>query len=127
MIVGGEVIVVTSRTDDFLDLDEGEDGVSGGPLELIALPYKEGSHIVTKLTDFIPIIRQLQELHGQGYVHGNIRGFNVLFSENGGGLIDFDFSRTPDDTYPPEYRQALTDGFRKGDGNAESEGNKLAL
>ncbi len=29
--------------------------------------------------------------------------------------------------YPEGYKQALTDGFRKGDGNAESEDNKLTF
>jgi serine/threonine protein kinase len=94
-----------------MDLDESENsGVSkkdtvGRQLLVISVPYKKGSHIVNKLTDFIPIIQQLQELHAKGYVHGDIRGFNVLFSENGGGgLIDFDFSGTPEkDSYPPGY------------------------
>jgi len=128
-IVGGKVTKVTSLTDDVLDLYKSEGWISKErELLVIAVPYKNGSHIVTKLTDFIPIIEQLQELHKIGYVHGDIRGFNVLFSENGeGGLIDFDFSGTPDNTYPDGYRQALNDGFRKGDGNAESEDNRLAF
>jgi serine/threonine protein kinase len=85
-------------------------------------------HIATKLTNFIPIIHQLQELHAKGYVHGDIRGLNVVFEENGGGLIDFDFSGMPEkDTYPPGYRQSLNDGDRIGDGNAKSEDNKLAF
>ncbi len=74
-----------------------------------------------------PPFEQLRELHKNGYVHGDIRGFNVLFSENGGGLIDFDFSGTPDDTYPPGYRRSLTDGDRIGDGKPESEDKKLAF
>jgi len=135
VIVGGDVTVVTILNDDYLDLDKSENsGVSkkdtvGRQLLVIAVPYKAGSHIVNKLTDFIQIIQQLQDLHAKGYVHGDIRGFNVLFSENGGGgLIDFDFSGTPEkDSYPPGYRQALNDGLRKGDGKPESEDKKLAF
>ncbi len=94
---------------------------------MIAVPYKEGSHVPSKWADFIPIIEQLQELHKLGYVHGDIRGFNVVFADDKGGLIDFDFSGKPKDKkkYPPGYRKRLSDGIRKGDGDVTSRHNKL--
>jgi len=96
-------------------------------LQVIAVPYKEGSHVPSKWADFIPIIEQLQELHKLGYVHGDIRGFNVVFADDKGGLIDFDFSGKPKDKkkYPPGYRRSLDDGIRKGDGDVTSRHNKL--
>jgi hypothetical protein len=95
-------------------------------LLIIRLPYKNGTHRVTKPTDFIRIIKQLAKLHGHGLVHGDIRGFNVLFGEEG-GLIDFDLSgREGKGTYPQGYQQALTDGFRLGQGGAKDDpDNKL--
>ena len=95
-------------------------------LLIISLPYKKGTHRVTKPTDFIRIIKQLAKLHGHGLVHGDIRGFNVLYGEEG-GLIDFDLSgREGEGTYPQGYQQALKDGFRLGlGGDGDHPDNKL--
>eukprot|EP00980_Cylindrotheca_fusiformis_P020893 scaffold7903_cov75-Cylindrotheca_fusiformis.AAC.2 len=60
---------------------------------IIAVPYRPGSHIARKPKDFVPIIKQLQELHNMGFVHGDIRAFNTVFGEKeneGSWLIDFD-------------------------------------
>ncbi len=125
-IVGGNVANITSFTDDFLDLNKLlRNGTWDRQLQVISVPYKEGSHVATKLTDFIPIIQQLQALHGRGYVHGDIRAFNVVFGREGAGLIDFDLSGKPNTTYPPGYKMKLLDGDRIGNGEAESRHNKL--
>jgi len=127
--------LLASLTDDSLDDSGTVEGMNCNSvkqragvrqLQVIAVPYKEGSHMASKWTDFIPIIRQLQKLHNVGYVHGDIRGFNVVFAGNEGGLIDFDFSgKPPHKTYPPGYRDSLCDGSRKGSGDAKSRHNKL--
>ena len=98
---------------------------SARKLQIIAFPYKSGTHHASRPTDFIPVIDQLKKLHDCGYVHGDIRGFNVLFGENG-GLIDFDFGGIPlKKTYPMGYRRKLDDGWRLGTGDAGQTDNQL--
>ena len=64
-------------------------------LLVIATPYRDGEHVARKLTSFVPVISQLEALHSKGFVHGDIRGFNVVFGtredKEEGWLIDFDF------------------------------------
>ena len=86
--------------------------------QIIAFPYKSGMHHASRPADFIPVIDELNKLHRLGYVHGDIRGFNVLFGEKG-GLIDFDLGGIPGKPYPKGYRQKLNDGWRLGNGDAE--------
>ena len=93
-------------------------------LQIIALPYKNGKHYATNPTDFIRIIDQLEKLHSLGYVHGDIRAFNVLFGDEG-SLIDFDFGGIPGKAYPQGYKQMLSDGWRLGTGDSERDDNKL--
>jgi hypothetical protein len=51
-------------------------------------------------------------MHEEGYVHGDIRCFNIVF---GKGLIDFDFGgRIENAKYPPGYQAILGDGRRLG-------------
>ena len=94
-------------------------------LTVLAVPYREGSHKVSKIKSFIPIIKQLEELHKAGFVHGDIRAFNVVFGESEtenkdgkknvpGFLIDFDFSGEPGLSYPEGYNRNLDDGRRIG-------------
>jgi hypothetical protein len=65
-------------------------------------------------------------LHQRGFVHGDIRGFNTVFSDDEGSsrLIDFDFGGDTARTtikYPEGYRPALEDGGRVGTGGQEIE------
>ncbi|KAG7358092.1 RIO1 family protein [Nitzschia inconspicua] len=63
----------------------------------------------------------LQALHEAGFVHGDIRAYNIVFKDRKKGwLIDFDFGGKSDvQTYPKGYRQSLNDGIRIGeDGKA---------
>ena len=83
-------------------------------LRIIAIPYKEGEHFPKQPSDFKAVIKQLQLLHDHGYVHGDIRAFNVVFCGTDSGLIDFDFSGQPGKAYPNGYRGKLTDGHRIG-------------
>jgi hypothetical protein len=55
-------------------------------------------------------------MHEEGYVHGDIRCFNIVF---GKGLIDFDFGgRIESAKYPPGYQDSLRDGERLGSAGA---------
>lgn len=100
-------------------------------LLVIATPYREGQHVATKPSEFVPIINHLQYLHAKGYVHGDIRCFNMILKPNSeykpndifetandGCLIDFDFGGNSDGAkYPFGYKQVLHDGSRCGKGN----------
>ena len=80
-------------------------------LQVIVTPYRPGTHVAKKPTSFLPIIDDLKSLHDEGFVHGDIRGFNTVFDENSGCLIDFDFGgKEGKAEYPKGYRQALLDG-----------------
>jgi len=92
---------------------------SEGKLLLIAAPFREGRHFATKPAEFVPIISEFEKLHKQGFVHGDIRGFNTVFTskQDQGWLIDFDFGgKEHEETtvYPKGYKQALVDGKRPG-------------
>ena len=94
-----------------------------GKLLIIATPYREGVHVATKPSMFLPIIEQLETLHNKGYVHGDIRAFNCVFGTvKKGWLIDFDFGGKKIDkkpNYPSGYNQLLPDGHRVGKARCE--------
>ena len=130
-VVGGEVTVVVESpagvSTEIVYHDDDPLWTISKPnqLRIIALPYKKGTHGASKPVDFVPLIDQLIKLHGLGYVHGDIRGFNVVFGDEG-GLIDFDFGGIAGiRTYPQGYQQSLRDGFRLGSGNAARANHKL--
>jgi hypothetical protein len=111
-----------------------------GQLLIISTPYLQGKHCATAPLQLFALVLELEKLHQNAYVHGNIRGFNVIFQEGvddectetidqeekiagvclqgfRGCLIDFDFAgvRGADTTkYPKGYRSPLNDGFRLG-------------
>jgi serine/threonine protein kinase len=85
-----------------------------GQLHIIRTPYWPGRHVASCPLDFLSIILELQELHLKGYVHGDIRCYNIVFNGNLGRLIDFDYSGM--DTvikYPRDYNNVLSDGIRQ--------------
>jgi hypothetical protein len=83
-----------------------------GELVVISIPFVEGNHFASTVEDFIPVVRALKRMHEEGYVHGDIRCFNIVF---GKGLIDFDFGGHMDSAkYPPGYQDCLGDGRRLG-------------
>ncbi|KAG7341239.1 phosphotransferase enzyme family protein [Nitzschia inconspicua] len=89
---------------------------SSEDLLIIAVPYRDGRHYAVSPADFLPIIDQLQALHREGFVHGDIRAYNIVFKDDEKGwLIDFDFGGKSDvQPYPKGYRQSLNDGTRMG-------------
>jgi hypothetical protein len=84
-----------------------------GELVVISIPFVKGKHFASNIEDFIPVVKALRRMHEAGYVHGDIRCFNIIF---GKGLIDFDFGGQIDNDpkYPPGYQGALGDGVRLG-------------
>eukprot|EP00980_Cylindrotheca_fusiformis_P018444 scaffold6082_cov86-Cylindrotheca_fusiformis.AAC.1 len=92
-------------------------------LLIVAVPYRRGGHVATSPGAFLPIIDQLDALHKEGFVHGDIRAFNTVFGENKnqGWLIDFDFGGKVDRANHPEgHRAGLADGLRLGHGDDEA-------
>jgi hypothetical protein len=91
----------------------------GSKLLVIATPYREGRHYAKTQAEFVPIISELEKLHQAGFVHGDIRGFNTVFTdaENHDWLIDIDFGGKEHEArtvYPEGYKQHLHDGKRIG-------------
>jgi len=90
-----------------------------GKLQLIETAFRKSRqqnvHEAQRPGDFIPIINHLLHLHEQGFVHGDIRAFNMVFDGNDGKLIDFDLSGVVGKArYPLGYKSTLPDGIRCG-------------
>jgi hypothetical protein len=86
-------------------------------ITILSTPYRRGRHYATTPKAFVPVIQQLKKLHAAGFVHGDIRAYNIVFGENPeeGWLIDFDYGgRIGDAVYPRGYNQSLPDGRRIG-------------
>eukprot|EP01094_Clydonella_sp_ATCC50884_P015404 TRINITY_DN25_c0_g1_i6.p1 TRINITY_DN25_c0_g1~~TRINITY_DN25_c0_g1_i6.p1 ORF type:complete len:480 (-),score=96.99 TRINITY_DN25_c0_g1_i6:100-1470(-) len=82
--------------------------------DLKVLEYKkiEGSHWPTTGEHVRLMIDNLTSLHGNNFVHGDIRASNMLFGEHG-GFIDFDFGGAHGDRkYPEGYNPNINDGKR---------------
>jgi hypothetical protein len=96
-------------------------------LLVIATRYREGRHYATSPRDFVPVVEHLERLHAAGYVHGDIRCFNMALGPREGGLFDFDLGgklangdgekNTDVLRYPHGYNHALSDGARLGRAN----------
>ena len=94
-----------------------EDTTKRGQVEVIAVPFRNGSHKWTSIGQAIQVVKWLGDMHKEGCVHGDIRGLNLIFSdENESVPIDFDFGgRLADEVkFPPGYATILHDGSRYG-------------
>jgi serine/threonine protein kinase len=96
-----------------------------GELQVISTTYYDGVHYTTHPLHFLPIINHLESLHSQGFVHGDIRAYNMVLPRDAanasagkvddGWLIDFDYGGTADIVkYPKGYKPVLADGVRPG-------------
>ena len=103
-----------------------------GSVRIIQYNYINGTHVASKVSHFRQIAEAIRKMHENGYVHGDIRGFNMLHphplpkdgeNENGiteSRLIDFDFSGKEDeDFYPTGYATIVMDNAKKRAGRAE--------
>ena len=96
---------------------------------VISIPYHFGVHYATHPCHFLPIINHLESLHRQGFVHGDIRAYNMVLAYDDtdatnmcekkavkGWLIDFDYGGKHNSVvYPKGYKQLLADGDRPGE------------
>jgi hypothetical protein len=125
-IVGGEAEEILNIKGNLVSPSDSKDDdddlwTPGNSLRVIRTPYRPGFHVATKPTSFLPIIDDLVKLHDMGFVHGDIRGFNTVFDENGWGcLIDFDLGGEHGNAqYPRGYQHLLDDGKRlRADGSS---------
>ena len=105
-----------------------------GKLLVICTPYHKGVHYAKHPCHFIPIINHLAQLHEQGFVHGDIRAYNMVLQYDSlsseieqraigtssgnakGWLIDFDYGgKNGGVEYPKGYQDLLKDGKRPGE------------
>lgn len=90
-----------------------------GRLLILSVPYHKGRHYAKSLSEYIPLVKKLKALHESGFVHGDIRCFNIVFSEKDSHFIDYDLGGKTDDKgdgppYPIGYVFSLRDGMRRG-------------
>eukprot|EP01034_Spumella_vulgaris_P023626 gene23626-29865_t len=97
-------------------------------LTLIKYPLVEGDHVAQFSTDFIGVLRHLNQVHEENYVHMDIKAANMVFNHNDGTksqLIDFDYSGFEDVvTYPSRYNPSIEDGERHRDATRHQRGFK---
>ena len=68
--------------------------------------YIEGSHTPRTVKQFATILKDLEKLHNEGYVHGDMRKENLVFSETddkAAWIIDFDLAGKVGSRYPSNY------------------------
>jgi len=84
-------------------------------VKVIAIPFVEGKHHCLSVSQALSIVKELDNMQKLGFVHGDIRAFNIVFKKEDGDaeFIDFDFGGEEGDVnYPPGYVGALGDGMR---------------
>lgn len=92
-----------------------DDNGQRGKVEVIAVPFLKGSHGCTNIDAALSLVDFMQDMHKARFVHGDIRGFNIVFSSDTGKLIDHDFGGKLDEVvFPENYKEVLRDGYRIG-------------
>ena len=88
--------------------------VDADDIHVLSMKYMAPDYLApVTVENLMKIIKTLKDLHVDGYIHGDIRLFNLLPGH--GKIIDFDLSRKKDDTTPPKYAanlQCVSDGKR---------------
>jgi serine/threonine protein kinase len=75
-----------------------------GSFSVLSVPYHPGRHWARDISEFIPVLKQLRNMHERGFVHGDIRCCNTVFAgANGGHLIDFDLGGNVAGQNPPRF------------------------
>jgi hypothetical protein len=87
--------------------DEGKD------VCILVMPFLEGNHYPSCAGDFLPIVNQIEEMHKNGHVHGDLRLANVIFNGEKSQIIDFDWSgEVRKKCYPDGWVLKIPDGQR---------------
>lgn len=80
-----------------------------GDVTTLSYPYKSGSHRPRSFVQVKKLLEQIQALHKLGYVHGDIRIENLLYSYDGeeAYILDFDFANPQDTQYPVQFNHDI--------------------
>lgn len=72
---------------------------------MFRLHFLEGdpTRCSTKLQDNIPLLQQLWKLHQEELVHSDLHEVNIVYTEQGAQLIDYDYTDKEDVQYPDSY------------------------
>lgn len=81
---------------------------------LLVMPFLEGSHFPSCAGDFLPIVDQIEEMHDNNDVHGDLRLANIIFNGEKSQVIDFDWSgKAKGKCYPKGWVLKIPDGERQ--------------
>eukprot|EP01031_Cornospumella_fuschlensis_P032982 gene32982-39888_t len=81
---------------------------------IIQYTFITGTHVPEKVSHFISLMQQLNVLHSEEVVFGDLRLSNIVFRGDGkSSLIDFDWTgRENEDMYPVGFNKDIGDGWR---------------
>lgn len=86
---------------------------------VIKYPFIEGNHEPKTISQFVQILEQLDQLHQNNQVHGDIRASNMIFPSDSSqiaSLIDFDLGGTEGVAiYQEGYQHSVDDVTRHPD------------
>ena len=71
-----------------------------GRFVILAYDYIEGDHSPKCLKGFAGVVCALHIIHEHGYVHGDVRACNIIFSKDSSFLIDYDLAMQEGERYP---------------------------
>jgi hypothetical protein len=80
-----------------------DNATTDGRIKVLTYEYIEGDHRPTSVSQFKGALTTLKVLHEAGFVHGDIRLANIIFTLDNSYLIDFDLSRKAGSIYPIGY------------------------
>lgn len=78
-------------------------------VSLLHYPFRDGSHTPMSIRQFAEVCKQLERVHAAGWVHGDLRAENFVFSPDGSSawVIDFDLAGEVGTKYPRGFYSGL--------------------
>lgn len=85
----------------------------GKDICILVMPYLKGTHYPSRASDFLPIVEQIEDMHNNNHVHGDLRLFNIIFNGRYSQIIDYDYSGVnKKKCYPDGWVTEIPDGER---------------
>jgi serine/threonine protein kinase len=94
----------------FLLLENCETVIAQSRLTIIRYPFIDGSHLPSNSSQIRTAIEALLVIHNlHHYLHGDLRASNIVFSDSGSKIIDFDLAKPLESNsrYPPHSMSRL--------------------
>ena len=82
---------------------------SDGRFHRLSYDYINERLLIPMFVDFARVLETLSKLHDRDLVHSDVRLSNIVFTENGGHLIDFDLVNKVNTRYSISYNYNTTD------------------